>query len=86
VTGVDGFDALDARAGDDCTGDEGAVDAGPVDAGARDHGGHRFLVSFTGAPDPLIKALAGYDVQSLHSRDADLEAVFLRYYRDEGSR
>ncbi|HEU5306467.1 MAG TPA: ABC transporter ATP-binding protein [Acidimicrobiia bacterium] len=50
-----------------------------------DGDGPRLVVSFTGAPDPLIKAIAAYDVRSLRSHDADLEEVFLRYYRDEGA-
>jgi ABC-2 type transport system ATP-binding protein len=45
--------------------------------------GARFTVSFTGAADPLVKALARFDVQALRSRDADLEEVFLRFYRDD---
>jgi ABC-2 type transport system ATP-binding protein len=45
--------------------------------------GSRFLLSFTGAADPIVKALAAYDVRSLRSRDADLEEIFLRYYRED---
>jgi ABC-2 type transport system ATP-binding protein len=56
-------------------------------AGVEDVGGEapRFVVSFAGEPDPLIKALGAYEVRSLRSRDADLEEIFLRYYRDDAS-
>jgi ABC-2 type transport system ATP-binding protein len=43
-------------------------------------GGH-LLVSFEGAADPLVKALAEYRVRSIRSLDDDLEEVFLGYYR-----
>ena len=43
----------------------------------------RVVVSFEGTADPLVKALSEYDVRSIRSRDADLEEIFLRYYRDE---
>jgi ABC-2 type transport system ATP-binding protein len=48
--------------------------------------GTRVVVSFEGTADPLVKALGGYDVQAIRSRDADLEEIFLRYYRDEDPR
>jgi hypothetical protein len=47
--------------------------------------GARYAVSFTGPADPLVKALAPHDVRSLRTRDADLEDVFLRFYREDGS-
>jgi ABC-2 type transport system ATP-binding protein len=47
-------------------------------------GGH-FIVSYEGSVDSLIKAIAAYEVRSIHSRDDDLEEIFLGYYReDEG--
>jgi ABC-2 type transport system ATP-binding protein len=45
--------------------------------------GTRVVVSFEGTADPLVKALSAYDVRTIRSRDADLEEIFLRYYRDE---
>jgi ABC-2 type transport system ATP-binding protein len=47
--------------------------------------GQRVLVSFEGAADPIVKAIAAYPVQSIRSREADLEEIFLRFYRDEAS-
>jgi ABC-2 type transport system ATP-binding protein len=45
--------------------------------------GTRVVVSFEGTADPLVKALSAYDVRAIRSRDADLEEIFLRYYRGE---
>jgi ABC-2 type transport system ATP-binding protein len=45
--------------------------------------GQRASVSFSGSPDALIRELAAHEVTSLRSRDADLEEIFLRYYRDD---
>jgi ABC-2 type transport system ATP-binding protein len=47
--------------------------------------GTRLVVSFEGSADPLIKAIAAYEVRSVRSRDADLEEIFLRYYRDDAA-
>jgi ABC-2 type transport system ATP-binding protein len=47
--------------------------------------GQRVSVSFSGSPDAIIRELAAHDVTSLRSRDADLEEIFLRYYRDDPS-
>ena len=44
--------------------------------------GTRLDVAFEGSVDPLIKALAAYEVRALRSRDDDLEEIFLHYYRD----
>jgi ABC-2 type transport system ATP-binding protein len=41
-----------------------------------------YIVSYEGSVDPLIKAIAAYDVRSIHSRDDDLEEIFLAYYRE----
>jgi ABC-2 type transport system ATP-binding protein len=43
--------------------------------------GRHVVVAFEGLADPLIKAIANYEVRSIRSRDDDLEEVFLRYYR-----
>jgi ABC-2 type transport system ATP-binding protein len=40
------------------------------------------VVAFEGSADPLIKAIATYEVRSIRSHDDDLEEIFLRYYRD----
>jgi ABC-2 type transport system ATP-binding protein len=44
--------------------------------------GARLVVAFEGSADALVKALAAYEVQSIRSRDDDLEEIFLGYYRD----
>ena len=44
--------------------------------------GRHVVVAFEGLADPLIKAIANYEVHSIRSRDDDLEEIFLRYYRD----
>lgn len=46
-------------------------------------GGH-MVVAFQGSADPLVKAIARHEVRSIRSHDADLEEIFLRYYRDDG--
>ena len=46
------------------------------------HEGDHLLVSYEGSADPLVKALARYEVSALRSRDDDLEEVFLDLYRD----
>jgi ABC-2 type transport system ATP-binding protein len=43
--------------------------------------GSHSVVAFEGSADPLVKAIAKYEVQSIRSRDDDLEEIFLRYYR-----
>jgi ABC-2 type transport system ATP-binding protein len=45
----------------------------------------RYEVDFAGSADPVVKFLAGFDVRSVRSVEADLEEVFLRFYRDEPS-
>ena len=44
--------------------------------------GAQLDVAYEGSADPLIKALAVYDVRAIRSRDDDLEDIFLHYYRD----
>jgi ABC-2 type transport system ATP-binding protein len=46
--------------------------------------GAHLVVSYEGSVDPLVKAIAPYEVRSLHSREDDLEQIFLGYYREEG--
>ena len=45
--------------------------------------GHHVVVSFEGTADALVKAISRYEVRAIRSRDADLEEIFLRYYRDD---
>jgi ABC-2 type transport system ATP-binding protein len=44
--------------------------------------GSHLVVSFEGSADPLVKAVARYEVRSIRSVDDDLEEIFLRFYRD----
>ncbi len=46
--------------------------------------GSHLIVSFEGSADRLLKVVSRYEVQSIRSREADLEEVFLRFYRDSG--
>src|SRR5438034_8427875 len=43
--------------------------------------GSHLIVAFGGSADPLVKAIANYEVRSLRSPDDDLEEIFLHYYR-----
>jgi ABC-2 type transport system ATP-binding protein len=43
------------------------------------------VVTYEGSVDPLIKAIAAYEVLSIHSREDDLEQIFLGYYREDAS-
>jgi ABC-2 type transport system ATP-binding protein len=45
--------------------------------------GPHLLIAFEGSADPVVKAIAAYEVRSIRSRDDDLEEIFLRYYRDQ---
>jgi ABC-2 type transport system ATP-binding protein len=45
--------------------------------------GSHMLISFEGSADPLVKELAKHGVESIRSRDDDLEEIFLRFYRGE---
>jgi ABC-2 type transport system ATP-binding protein len=47
--------------------------------------GSHLTIAFEGSADPIVKAIARYDVRSIRSRDDELEEIFLRYYRDRGS-
>ena len=46
--------------------------------------GSQLAVSFEGSADRLLKIINRYEVLSIRSRDASLEEIFLRYYRDPG--
>ena len=48
--------------------------------------GSHLVVAFEGSVDPLVKAIAKYEVRSLRTRDDDLEEIFLGYYRGEPGR
>ena len=39
--------------------------------------GRRMVVAFEGSADPLVKAIARYEVRSIRSREEDLEEIFL---------
>ena len=45
--------------------------------------GSHLSISFTGSADPLIKALAAYEVRTIRSHEDDLEEIFLSFYRGE---
>jgi ABC-2 type transport system ATP-binding protein len=47
--------------------------------------GDAVLFALEGRADPLVKALARYEVIGLDSHEADLEDVFLALYRGEGA-
>ena len=46
--------------------------------------GRRLAVAYEGSADAVVKAAALHDVRALRTRTEDLEAIFLRYYEDEG--
>jgi ABC-2 type transport system ATP-binding protein len=41
------------------------------------------VVAYEGSADPLVKALARYEVLAIRSQDDELESIFLQYYRGE---
>jgi ABC-2 type transport system ATP-binding protein len=46
----------------------------------------RVMLSYDGKIDALLTTVAGkYDVIDITTHDADLEEIFLAYYREEGS-
>jgi ABC-2 type transport system ATP-binding protein len=47
--------------------------------------GTHVTVAFEGSADAIVKAAAAHEVRAIRTRDDDLEEIFLRYYRDEGS-
>jgi ABC-2 type transport system ATP-binding protein len=47
---------------------------------------HRAVLSYDGTIDTLLKTVADrYDIVDITTREADLEEIFLTYYRDEGA-
>ena len=46
--------------------------------------GRRLAVAYEGSADAVVKAAALHEVRAVRTRDEDLEAIFLRYYQDEG--
>jgi ABC-2 type transport system ATP-binding protein len=50
-----------------------------------DDEGHQVHLSFEGSIDPLIKALAAYDVADLVTNPVDLDEVFLSFYEDDAA-
>ena len=48
-----------------------------------DDGGRQVHLSFEGSIDPLVKALAAYEVEDLVTNPVDLDEVFLSYYEDD---
>ncbi|HUZ14816.1 MAG TPA: ABC transporter ATP-binding protein [Gaiellaceae bacterium] len=44
--------------------------------------GRTVTIGFEGSADPVVKAVAAFDVLAIHPREDDLEEIFLRYYRD----
>ena len=47
-----------------------------------DFDGTRAVYRFDGSPDPIVKAIARYEISSLSSHEADLEDIFLSYYEE----
>lgn len=47
--------------------------------------GRIMRVSFEGSADPIVKAAAAHEVRAVRPVEDDLEAIFLRYYREECS-
>ncbi len=54
-------------------------------AGVRDVSGEgrQLTVSYEGPIEPVLEAATAMGVVNLHSQDADLEQIFLAYYRDD---
>jgi ABC-2 type transport system ATP-binding protein len=45
---------------------------------------HRAVLTYDGKMEALLKTVADrYDVVDIHTQEADLEEIFLTYYRDE---
>lgn len=47
--------------------------------------GRHLTVSYDGSIEPVLEAAMTLGVTNLHSRDADLEQIFLAYYRDDSN-
>jgi len=48
--------------------------------------GRRVLVAFEGSADRVVKTAARHEVLAVRSHEADLEEIFLQYYRGENTR
>jgi ABC-2 type transport system ATP-binding protein len=46
--------------------------------------GRRLRVSIEGSVDALLKEAARHEVLAIHTHEADLEEIFLGYYRSDG--
>jgi hypothetical protein len=46
--------------------------------------GHVLVVTVSGSIDPVIKKAGEYQVESVSTRDDELEEVFLSYYEGDG--
>src|SRR5581483_7325176 len=44
--------------------------------------GRTVTIGFEGSADPVVKAVAAYEVRAIRPREDDLEDIFLRYYRE----
>jgi ABC-2 type transport system ATP-binding protein len=44
--------------------------------------GNRLTVSFEGSADLIVKTAAAHEVRGIRAHEADLEEIFLRYYRE----
>jgi len=45
---------------------------------------HRVVLSYDGKIEVLLRAVMDrYDLLDIHTQEADLEEIFLTYYRDE---
>jgi len=44
--------------------------------------GRTVTIGFEGSADPVVKAVAAYQVLAIRPREDDLEDIFLRYYRE----
>ena len=47
--------------------------------------GHQLTVAYDGPIEPVLEAAIALGVVNLHSQDADLEQIFLAYYRDDAA-
>ncbi len=45
--------------------------------------GRTLTIGFEGSADAVIKAAAAHEVRAIRTREDDLEAIFLHYYREE---
>jgi hypothetical protein len=48
--------------------------------------GRTLFLTFEGSVDKVLKTAAAFEVRAIRSREAGLEDIFLRYYRDAPGR